>query len=194
MPDYSFHCSSTFITVAPPSGKAASCRIKSAAWPDFALHALCRLQMRDHLQVPPPPAHPRTPAAPHRRQPRPLLLLCFRAAPAGEPVALFPPQFCGHRGRKARRAIVRSQEKTGTQAAEPALARTGCPPPLVRAGSPCLGARSVSAQSEHGTACHASALPLHGRSRPATWSCGCEADHAVARLRPAQTPAQTGVR
>ena len=36
----------------------------------------------------------------------------------------------------------------GTQAAEPAPARPGCPPPLVRAGSPCLGARSVRARSE----------------------------------------------
>jgi hypothetical protein len=71
-----------------------------------------------------------------------------RAAPAGEPVALFPPQFSSHRSRKARRAIARSQGKAGTQAAEPAPARPGCPPPLVRVGSPCLGARSVSARSE----------------------------------------------
>ena len=40
------------------------------------------------------------------------------------------------------------QGKAGTQAAEPAPARPGCLPPLVRAGSPCLGARSVSARSE----------------------------------------------
>ena len=43
---------------------------------------------------------------------------------------------------------MRSQGKAGTQAAEPVSARPDCPPPLVRAGSPCLGARSVSARSE----------------------------------------------